>query len=71
MLSRRELLATTGLSVAAAACKSPPRATATAAPSSDVWSEVRSQFQLSPHYLHFSQFFLVSHPRPVREAIER
>lgn len=35
------------------------------------WAWVRGQFDLSPEYLHFSQFFIVSHPRPVREAIER
>jgi phosphoenolpyruvate synthase/pyruvate phosphate dikinase len=35
------------------------------------WGWVRNQFDLSPEYLHFSQFFIVSHPRPVREAIER
>jgi selenocysteine lyase/cysteine desulfurase len=35
------------------------------------WDWVRRQFNLSPEYLHFSQFFIVSHPRAVREAIER
>lgn len=35
------------------------------------WAAVRSQFNLSPDWLHLSQFFIVSHPRPVREAIER
>ncbi len=35
------------------------------------WGWVRNQFDLAPEYLHFSQFFIVSHPRPVREAIEQ
>lgn len=36
-----------------------------------VWELVRREFPLSPDYVHLSQFFMVSHPRPVREAIER
>ncbi len=37
----------------------------------NVWSIVRSQFdQLSREHIHLSSFFLVSHPRPVRDAIE-
>jgi len=43
---------------------------ATVATAAD-WSAVRSQFDLAPDYLHFSQFYIVSHPRPVRDAIER
>jgi hypothetical protein len=35
------------------------------------WSWVRAQFDLKPGLLHFSQFYFVSHPRPVRQAIER
>ena len=31
---------------------------------------MRSQFDVSPDYAHFASFFIVSHPRPVREAIE-
>jgi len=34
------------------------------------WDEVRKQFPLDPHLLHFSSFFIASHPRPVRTAIE-
>lgn len=37
----------------------------------DDWSWVRSQFDVTPDYLHLSQFFITSHPRPVRDAIER
>ena len=34
------------------------------------WATVREEFSLSPDYLHFAQFFMVSHPRQVRAAIE-
>lgn len=36
------------------------------------WAGVRQQFDnLAPDFIHLSSFFLVSHPRPVREAIEK
>jgi isopenicillin-N epimerase len=36
------------------------------------WAAVREQFDLlSPDYVHLSSFFLVSHPRAVREEIEK
>src|SRR5258708_29393709 len=35
------------------------------------WAKVRAQFDLAPGSVHFSPFFLVSHPLPVREAIEK
>jgi isopenicillin-N epimerase len=35
------------------------------------WETVRQQFDLAPDYIHLALFFLASHPRPVREAIER
>jgi selenocysteine lyase/cysteine desulfurase len=35
------------------------------------WAAVKGEFGLSPEWLHFSQFYIVSHPRPVRAAIER
>ena len=34
------------------------------------WESVRRQFELAPDYIHFALFFLASHPRPVRQAIE-
>jgi len=75
-MTRREFLATGGWSVlagAASACGSVP-ATAPRAASAAAfadWGWVRAQFALSSGFLHFSQFYIVSHPRPVREAIER
>lgn len=41
-----------------------------ALPALDTWEAVRKQFRLSPDYLHFSGFFLASHPAPVRAAID-
>jgi isopenicillin-N epimerase len=35
------------------------------------WGTVRAQFQLSPDYIHLALMLLTSHPKPVREAIER
>jgi selenocysteine lyase/cysteine desulfurase len=35
------------------------------------WDSVRREFQLAPDYIHLALFFLASHPRQVRQAIER
>ena len=35
------------------------------------WESVRRQFELAPDYIHLALFFLASHPRPVRQAIEQ
>jgi isopenicillin-N epimerase len=35
------------------------------------WQAVREQFDLAPEYIHLGLFYLTSHPRPVRAAIER
>jgi isopenicillin-N epimerase len=37
----------------------------------DLWARVRRDFDLSPDSIHMSALLLSSHPRPVREAIER
>lgn len=52
---------------APAAAPAAPAATASA----DRWQRVRAEFQLAPDRVHMASFFLVSHPRPVRDAIER
>jgi selenocysteine lyase/cysteine desulfurase len=74
-IERRQFL--TGLAatpVAIAGCghaqKGSPPATAAAAPA-DPWQRVREEFVLSKDWLHFAGFLLASHPRPVRDAIER
>ena len=75
-ISRRRLL--TGTAAAAgAAAMAPLIYTGTAAQSSPSqpdlrsWDGVRSQFVLDPSYTHAALFFIASHPRPVREAIDR
>jgi len=35
------------------------------------WESVRRQFELAPGYIHLGLFFLASHPRCVRQAIEQ
>jgi len=75
-MQRRQFLARTGLALGmAAVAANVPFARSfarTAWPQNiDTWNEVREQFNLAPDLIHMSTFFLASHPRPVREAIER
>src|SRR4029453_10791659 len=35
------------------------------------WESVRREFDLAPDYIHLALFFLASHPRPVRQAIDQ
>ncbi|AZF47562.1 MULTISPECIES: aminotransferase class V-fold PLP-dependent enzyme [unclassified Pseudomonas] len=44
---------------------------ALAAAANDPWAGLKQLFEQDPDYLHFSNFLVASHPRPVREAIER
>jgi selenocysteine lyase/cysteine desulfurase len=74
-LNRRDFVATVGLSlVGGAATRVAAASGSAAAPAigaeSD-WAAIREQFDLAPDWMHFSQFYIVSHPRPVREAIAR
>lgn len=39
-------------------------------PKLDDWDQVRAQFRLAPDYLHLAGFYFVSHPEPVRAAID-
>jgi isopenicillin-N epimerase len=72
---RRSFLTYLASSVPLVGCASPKAAVApvTAARAGDLstWEGVRSQFALSPDWLHFAGFLLASHPKPVRDAIER
>lgn len=73
-LNRRDFVASVGCSVvasAAARADAPKPAAPALAENYSDWSQVRAQFELSREWLHFSQFYIVSHPRPVRAAIER
>ncbi|MBS0514593.1 MAG: aminotransferase class V-fold PLP-dependent enzyme [Proteobacteria bacterium] len=73
-LSRREFIATNGALLGAAAL---PRsllaeveARSAPMPALKDWGQIRRQFRLTPEYLHFSGFYIASHPQPVRAAIE-
>jgi isopenicillin-N epimerase len=74
-LNRRDFVATVGLSLIGSAASRAATATQPAAvPAIDAssdWAAVRAQFDLAPDWMHFSQFYIVSHPTPVRQAIER
>jgi selenocysteine lyase/cysteine desulfurase len=75
-LNRRDFVATVGLSlVGGAVSRTAAAGAAAATPALDAnsdWAAVKAQFDmLTPEWLHFSQFYIVSHPKPVREAIER
>lgn len=37
----------------------------------DKWAQLRRLFDQDPSYLHFSNFLITSHPKPVRDAIDR
>ena len=69
-LSRRSFLVTGSLAAGALATVKP--FAVKAAPMADLqdWSVVRRQFDLDPAYVHLGLFYLTSHPRPVRAAIE-
>jgi selenocysteine lyase/cysteine desulfurase len=85
-LTRRDFLFSTGASLAAglapAAARgaTPPAAEPGTGPAPPAeagaadlrdWAAVRAQFDLAPDLVNLSTFYIASHPRPVREAIER
>lgn len=72
MLSRRGFLVHTSLALAAAALIDSLEASNRVQPKETVdWPDVREAFNLDPKYIHLGLFLLASHPRPVREAVER
>ena len=70
-LDRRSFLARAGLTAAAAGVLA-RTAPSLAEPATGVvdWHAVRAQFDLSPDWINLGTFYLASHPKPVREAIE-
>jgi isopenicillin-N epimerase len=75
-ITRRQLLTSTGVSLPASALVSTRAMSIGEAGQSDSntlddWAVVRDQFNLSPEYIHLATFALASHPRPVREAIQK
>jgi len=77
-VDRRRFILTAGLSVAGGAL-APAATLAERRPSPGAgppaaardWTWVREQFPASRDWAHFAAFYIVSHPRPVTEAIER
>lgn len=73
-VTRRQFLVGVGVSLAASAIPCPNVAHAETRPPGslklDDWAVVRDQFDLSRDYIHLAPFYISSHPRPVREAIE-
>src|SRR5712692_823725 len=72
---RRDFLVRTGQTIGAVALASALRtaealASKQSASDSPAWEEVRGHFDLTPGLVHMAGFFLASHPRPVRDAIE-
>jgi len=73
-LQRRQFLARTGLFLGLAALpkgKLWASAEESAPTSSQSWGDVRSLFNADRDVIHMAAFYLASHPKPVREAIER
>ncbi|MEY9996128.1 selenocysteine lyase/cysteine desulfurase [Streptomyces sp. V4I8] len=62
--------ATAAIGLPASAAQAAPAASQHGFDPTD-WGSVRDQFALSRDYLQFSAFVLASHPRQVRDAIER
>jgi isopenicillin-N epimerase len=73
-LRRREFLVRTGLFLGLAAI---PKGNVWNTPEPtggtrlQSWDEVRALFNLDKNLIHMSSFYLSSHPKPVRDAIER
>lgn len=73
-MERRQFLIRSGISLAAgalASCNNNESATPETGYDSAEWAEVRDQFVISKEYIELSGLFISTHPRPVREAIER
>jgi selenocysteine lyase/cysteine desulfurase len=71
-LGRSEFLA--GAAASAAALTGFAPAAAAAAPpvgAHSSWAAIRKQFDLAPGWTNLSTFLLASHPKPVRDAIDR
>jgi len=74
MSNRRDFLKQAGLLAAAlplaASLPNIASASTAAALPRNKWAQLQQLFDQDPAWLHFSNFLVTSHPRPVREAIE-
>ncbi len=75
MTNRRSFLKQAGILAAGlpltAALPNVASATAFSPHPKDKWQQLRQLFTQDPDYLHFANFLVTSHPKPVRDAIER
>ncbi|WP_460410383.1 MULTISPECIES: pyoverdine-tailoring periplasmic protein PvdN [unclassified Pseudomonas] len=73
MTDRRTFLKQAGVLAAALPFGASLAAPAMAAPvaSANKWTQLRQLFDQDPQAIHFANFLITSHPKPVREAIER
>ena len=79
-MDRRKFLINTSLAIGASAvllgcntgaANTNPTEAIEALPSFANWADIRKQFLLNPNKMHMSQMLLASHPKPVRDAINR
>jgi hypothetical protein len=71
-IERRGFLGALAATTAAWGCHAAEAAPVhSAQPPLDAWERVRAEFSLSPDWIHLAGFLLASHPKRVREAIER
>ncbi|MFZ3279903.1 aminotransferase class V-fold PLP-dependent enzyme [Pseudomonas sp.] len=75
MTDRRTFLKQAGVVAAAlpfgASLTAPAMATTTPVASANKWTQLRQLFDQDPQAIHLANFLITSHPKPVREAIER
>ncbi|MER2019716.1 pyoverdine-tailoring periplasmic protein PvdN [Pseudomonas simiae] len=72
MTDRRTFLKQAGVFAASLPLGAALLPQALAAPATDApWTGLKQLFNQDPDYLHFSNFLVATHPKPVREAIER
>lgn len=76
IIGRKDFLVRTGLLIsggilASAGIKSSYAEKLSLASSLKTWNDIKNQFNLDPDIIQMSHFFLTSHPKPVRESIEK
>lgn len=71
MTDRRTFLKQAGVFAASLPLGTALLPQAVAATTNDPWTGLKQLFNQDPDYLHLSNFLVASHPKPVREAIER
>ena len=71
-MDRRQFLTTAAVGGAAALGGAYVLAQSPTLPAPDAsWAEIKRQFDIAPGIVQMSSFYLASHPKPVRDAIER